>query len=115
MRLASVGAAWLALTFCIGASAATAVPERTALTKDQAYAKARGCQLRNGARSVGRRPDGGGYAIFRGRVRGSTGSAFWTYKTVLRQVSSVTVYFAGRPGLSVARRSVVKRCVTLGI
>ncbi len=70
---------------------------------------ARVCLPSHDARFVGRRGDGGGYAIFK------TGSTFWTYKTFLGQVSSVTVYFAGRPGLTSAKKRAVRACVSKGI
>lgn len=79
---------------------------RPNVTKGQAYRTARVCLLNHGARLVGRHPDGGGFAIFK------TGLTFWTYETVLGQVSSVTFYFAG---LTKATERSVKLCVTKGI
>jgi hypothetical protein len=86
----------------------------SSVTKDQAYTKARACLLKKaGASFVGRRGDGGGFAAWN---RGSTkGSSFWTYKTFLRQVESVTVYFAGQPGLPGSAKTKVKACLTAGI
>lgn len=95
-----------------GTLAALALPaQASALTKDQAYKSARACLLKHGAGFVGRRADGGGFATFT-RRRGST---FWTYKTFLRQVASVTVYFAGRPGPNAALKASTKRCLLVGI
>ena len=89
---------------------ATDVAAVASLTKSQAYSKARRCLLNHGATSVVRRGDGGGFSYFRGQ-----GSTFWTYKTFLGQVESVTVYFAGRPGLTQARKRMVRICLTAGI
>lgn len=86
-------------------------PPALGLTKDQAWKNARACLMQHGARFVGHRPDGGGFATFtRGR-----GSTFWTYKTTFRQVASVTVYFAGRPGPNAALKASTRRCLVLGI
>ena len=79
------------------------------LSKDQAYRTAPVCLLNHGARFVGRFGDGSGYATYK------TGSSFWTYKTFLGQVSSVTVYFVGRPGLANAAKRTVRTCLTKGI
>jgi hypothetical protein len=84
------------------------------LTKKQAYWKARACLLKTAHASfVGRRGDGGGVATWnRGAIKGSS---FWTYKTFLGQVASVTVYFVGKPGLPKVTKTRVKVCLTAGI
>lgn len=101
----------LVLLTCLAVVLVLAAPAQatSTLTKSQAYRTARLCLLDRGAQFVGRRPDGGGYATFK------TGSTFWTYKTFLGQVSSATVYFAGRPGLTTAKKRTVKACLTKGI
>ena len=95
----------LALSMGVASSAQAA----SILTKDRAYRAARACLLNHGARFVGRRGDGGGFATLR---RGST---FWTYKTFLGKVSSVTIYFAGQPAPAAAMKRIAKVCVTKGI
>lgn len=80
-----------------------------AATKDQAFAKAKVCLIsKHVARLVIRRPDGGGFASLMSK-RG--GSAFWTYKTVLRQVASTTVRYGGVPGPSSATKQRVEACL----
>jgi hypothetical protein len=104
-RLLILGISGLAIM--VSASAATGA---ATLTKAQAFKSARVCLLNHGATSVVRRGDGGGFSFFRAQ-----GSTFWTYKTFLGQVESVTVYFAGRPGLSSAKKRMVRTCLTKGI
>lgn len=95
---------------------ATASASVAALTKAQAYQRARICLRNHGATFVTRRADGGGLAVFgRASTFGSKGSTFWTYKTFLGQVASVTVYFAGAPGLPRAGKRAVEKCLTAGI
>jgi hypothetical protein len=98
--------ALVAFAFSVGQ--ATAAPT---LTKTQAFQRARACLLKHGAFFVGRRPDGGGYATFT-QHRGST---FWTYKTTLGQVASVTVFYAGRPGPNKALKASTERCLLDGV
>lgn len=91
----------LALSVLVVASPASAI------TKPQAFAKSKTCLLKRAhAGFVGRRGDGGGYATWHGR-----GSTFWTYKTWFGQVASVTVYFAGRPGLRPGTKALVRECL----
>jgi hypothetical protein len=104
----------VAVLVAVALAAPPAAGASSALTKDQAYRTARACLLKKvGASFVGRRGDGGGFATW--NRPGAHGSSFWTYKTLLGQVSSVTVYFAGQPGLSATTKRKVKACLTKGI
>jgi hypothetical protein len=102
LRCVTRFATLILLAFACLTFAATASAE----TKDQSFQKARTCLLKKGATSVVRRGDGGGFTYFRGR-----GSSYWTYKTFLGQVSSVTFYFAGTPAMDSAHRATVKACL----
>lgn len=101
---ATLCAAVVAVAVCSSAQASAT------LTKDQAFKKARTCLLKQHPASVVRRGDGGGFAYFRGQ-----GSTFWSYKTLLRQVSSVKVSYAGQPGLTGGMKKKVEACLTAGI
>jgi hypothetical protein len=104
IRIVAVVAVLLAVT----------APVAHAVTKNQAYKIARNCLLKEAHASfVGRRGDGGGFATW--NTNAAHGSTFWTYKTVLGQVASVTYYFAGRPGLPQRTKRIVKRCLQRGI
>jgi hypothetical protein len=94
------------------AVAAVVTGVSSAATKPQAFHSARGCLLKLGGGGVIQTGAGGVVAFNR---PGLHGSSFWSYKTFLGQVSSVTVFFAGQPGLSAATQSRVKICLTAGI
>jgi hypothetical protein len=100
MLLVGACAAVLAL-----APAAAAAP---LLTKDQAYKIARACLLQHDARFVGRRGDGGGFVFFKGVPH----VQYWTYKTRLRQVRSVTYYAVDLPD---TQKKAFIACVKKGI
>ena len=91
----------------VTASAASAGLNSAALTKDQAFRTARACLKQHHARTIIRRGDGGGYVYF-----GGSAHAYWTYKTFLGQVESVTYY---PTKLSRSQKRVLIACVTKGI
>jgi hypothetical protein len=99
----------LALAFAVtglGIPAASAAP--TVKTKNQAYQTARVCLLQHGARFVGRRGDGGGFAF----LKGVPHVQFWTYETTLGLVESVRYYAFD---LSSAQKRAFASCVSKGI
>jgi hypothetical protein len=97
-----ISACLVALTLV---SVAAAAPLKT---KDQAYKTARACLLTHGARFVGRRGDGGGIVFFKGVPH----VQFWTYKTTLNQVDSVTFTAVDLPA---KQKKALVTCVKKGI
>jgi hypothetical protein len=79
-------------------------------TKDRAFRLARGCLLDSGARSVGRRRDGGGYVLFPGARPAS-----WRYKTFRGRAADFHLHARGRLHLSARREAVLEGCVARGL
>lgn len=103
--------ALLALFAAIAAMAAIASPAKAAAniqTPQKAYNTARVCLLQHGARFVGRRGDNGGFVFF----TGVSHIQFWTYKTMLGLVESVTYY--AFPGLPATNKRDFIACIMKG-